>query len=187
MVAADGGSPQQILPEDPEPKQDPDWSPHGDKIIFGGVPADSNSAIRVLDLKTHSVSELPGSRGLYSPRWSPDGRFIVAIPIDGLSLVLFDFQTQKWSQLAKAIAGFPNWSRDGQYVYFLRGLDHPAVLRVRIADREMEQILDLTSLPTVGNVGPWLGLDPDDSLLLLKDTGTQDIYSLDWESAESPQ
>jgi serine/threonine protein kinase/Tol biopolymer transport system component len=185
MVAADGGIPQQILPDDTEPKQDPDWSPHGDKIIFGGVPSDSNTDIRVLDLKTHSVSELPGSRGLYSPRWSPDGRFVVAIPTNGLSLVLFDFQTQKWSQLAKAIAGFPNWSRDGQYIYFLRPLDHPAVMRVRIADREMEQVLDLTNLPTVGNIGPWLGLDPDDSLLVLRDTGTQDIYSLDWESAES--
>jgi hypothetical protein len=109
------------------------------------------------------------------------------MPADSLSLVLFDFQTQKWSQLAKVIAGFPNWSRDGQYVYFLRPLDHPAVMRVRIADREMEQVLDLASLPTVGNVGPWLGLGPDDSLLLLKDTGTQDIYSLDWESPESAQ
>ncbi len=187
VVAADGGSPRQILPDDPEPKQDPDWSPLGDKIIFGGVPADTNSAIHVLDLKTNSVSELPGSRGLYSPRWSPDGRFIVAMPIDGLSLVLFDFQTQKWSQLAKAIAGFPNWSRDGQCVYFLRPLDHPAVMRVRIADREMEQVLDLANLPTVGNIGPWLGLGPDDSLLLLKDTGTQDTYSVDWQTAESAQ
>jgi len=182
LVAADGGSPQQLLPDDPEPKQDPDWSPHGDKIIFGNVGADSNSALHVLDLNTHSVSELPGSRGLYSPRWSPDGRFIVAMPADSLSLVLFDFQTQKWSQLAKVIAGFPNWSSDGQYVYFLRPLDHPAVMRIRIADREMEQVLDLTSLPTVGNIGPWLGLGPDDSLLLLKDTGTQDVYSLDWDT-----
>jgi eukaryotic-like serine/threonine-protein kinase len=182
VVSAAGGTPQQLLPEDPESKQDPDWSPDGSKIIFGGVPADSNSVLSVFDLKTHSASELSGSRGLYSPRWSPDGRFIVAMPADGLSLVLFDFQTQRWLQLAKVIAGFPNWSRDGQYVYFLRPLDHPAVMRIRIADHEMEQVLDLTSLPTVGNIGPWLGLGPDDSLLLLKDTGTQDVYALDWEA-----
>ena len=61
-------------------------------------PADTNSAIRVLDLNTHQVSTLPGSRGLFAPRWSPDGRYIVAMPADSLSLVLFDFQTQKWSQ-----------------------------------------------------------------------------------------
>ena len=103
------------------------------------------------------------------------------MPADSLSLVLFDFQTQKWSQLANGRAGFPNWSKDGQYVYFLRWLDRPAVLRVRITDRKVEQVSDLTNLPTIGNIGPWLGLDPDDALLLLRDIGTQDIYALDWE------
>ena len=182
LVSADGSSsPQQLLPEDPEPKQDPDWSPEGDKIIFGGVPTDNSSAIRVLDLYSHQVSTLPGSRGLYSPRWSPDGQYIVAMPEDSLSLVLFDFQTQKWSQLARERAGFPTWSRDGQYVYFIRWLDRPAVLRVRVSDHKVEQVSDLTKLPTTGNIGPWVGLGPDDSLLLLRDIGTQDIYSLDWQ------
>ena len=86
LVSADGGGPQQLLPEDPEPKQDPDWSPDGDKIIFGSVPADGTQPLRVLDLKTHQVSTLPGSRGLFSPRWSPDGRYIVAMPADSLQL-----------------------------------------------------------------------------------------------------
>jgi hypothetical protein len=53
--------------------------------------------------------------------------------------------------------------------------------RVRISDRKVEQISDLTNLPTTGIHGPWLGLGPDDSPLLLKDTGIQDIYALDWE------
>ena len=181
VVSADGGGPRQLLPEDAEPKQDPDWSPDGKRIVFGSVPADTHSSLRVLDLNSGRVSALSGSQGLFSPRWSPDGRYIVAMPADSLSLVLFDFQTQKWSQLAKARAAFPNWSRDGQYVYFLRWLDRPAVLRVRITDRKLEQVSDLTNFPTVGNIGPWLGLDPNDSPLVLKDTGTQDVYSLDWE------
>ncbi len=180
LVSADGGSPQQMLPEDPEPQMDPNWSPDGDKILLSGVPDDKNVAIHVFDLHTWHISTLAGSRGLYSARWSPDGRYIVAMPSDSLSLVLFDFQTQKWSQLVKVRAAFPNWSRDGQYVYFLRWLDNPAVLRVRITDQKVEQVADLANLPTTGNIGPWLGLDPDDSLLLLRDIGTQDIYSVDW-------
>ena len=55
------------------------------------------------------------------------------------------------------------------------------MLRVRITDPKMEQVSDLTNLPTTGNIGPWLGLDADDAPLLLKDTGTQDIYAVDWE------
>jgi dipeptidyl aminopeptidase/acylaminoacyl peptidase len=181
LISAEGGSPQPLLPEDPEPQHDPNWSPEGDKITFSGEPADKSSAIRVLDLNTRQLSTLPGSQGLVSPRWSPDGRYIVAMPADLLSLVLFDFQTQKWSQLAKVRAGFPNWSRDGQYVYFLRWLDHPAVLRIRISDRRVEQVLDLTNVPTMGNIGPWLGIGPDDSPLILRDIGTQDVYALDWQ------
>ncbi len=55
------------------------------------------------------------------------------------------------------------------------------MLRVRITDRKVEQVADLANVPTTGNVGPWLGLDPDDSPLLLKDIGTHDVYALDWE------
>ena len=51
----------------------------------------------------------------------------------------------------------------------------------KLSDREVEQVMDLANHPTTGNVGPWLGLGPDDSLLLLRDIGTQDIYALDWE------
>jgi serine/threonine protein kinase/Tol biopolymer transport system component len=181
LVSADSGNPRQVLPEDPEPQRDPDWSSDGNKILFSGVPDDNNSLLRVLDLHTHDVSTVPGSRGLFGARWSPDGRYIVAMPSDSLSLMLFDFQTQTWSQLAKVRAAFLSWSRNGRYVYFLRWLEKPAVLRVRINNRNVEAVTDLTNLPTTGNVGPWLGLGPDDSPLVLRDIGTQDIYSLDWE------
>ena len=97
------------------------------------------------------------------------------------TLVLFDFQTQKWTQFAQVRASYLNWSRDGQYLYFLRWLENPAVMRIRISDREMEQVSDLSNLPTTGNLGPWVGLDLDDSPLVLKDEGTQDVYALDWE------
>jgi hypothetical protein len=124
---------------------------------------------------------LPGSRGLFAARWSPDGRYVAALPWDSTSLVLFDFQTEKWSELAKVRSAFLNWSKDGKYIYFLRWLDNPAVLKIGIADHKLQQIGDLKNFPTTGSLGPWVGIASDNSPLLLKDTGTQDVYALDWE------
>ena len=104
------------------------------------------------------------------------------MPADEQRVVLYDFETQQWSELAKAGAGYPSWSKNGQYVYFLRGPNDPAVLRVRISDRRLEHVVDLKSFRMAGYLGWWLGLAPDDSPLLLRDTGTQEIYALDWEA-----
>jgi Tol biopolymer transport system component len=161
---------------------DPNWSPDGGKIVFGGGPNDTNSSMCVLDLGTQRISTLPGSLGTFSPRWSPDGRYIVAMPSDSSRLILFDFQTQKWSELAEVSAAFPNWSEDGQYVYFLHWPDSPAVLRVRVRDRKVEHVAGLRDLTTTGRWGVWMDLAPGDSPMLLRDAGSQDIYALDWEA-----
>jgi hypothetical protein len=52
--------------------------------------------IHLLDLKTRHVSTLPGSEGLFFPRLSPDGRFLVAMIVDSLKLLLFNIMTQRW-------------------------------------------------------------------------------------------
>jgi len=171
------------MPEDSQPQSDPNWSPDGNKIVFSsGALYGADSAVRVLDLSNHQISTLPGSHALFAPKWSPDGRYIVAIPENSLSLVLFDFQTHKWSELRKGIAAWTNWSRDGRYVYFLHWPDNPAVFRIRISDRRVERVVDLKHFPLTGFFAGWLGLTPDDSPLLLHDIGSQDIYALDWEA-----
>ena len=180
-VSADGGTPREILPEDSHQQYDPTWSADGTKIAFGGPPGDPNGSIRIVDVGSHQVSTLPGSSGLYSPRWSPDGRYIIGMPFHGRSLMLFDFSTQKWDELAKVTCGFPNWSKNGDYVYFLHEENEPSVMRLHIRDRKIERVADLMGFRQAGYFGVWLGMAPDDSPLLLRDTGTQEIYALDWE------
>ncbi len=182
QVSRDGGSPRELLPDDHTQQLDPNWSPDGTKIIFAGESNDPSSAIRVLDLGTHQISSLPGSDGLYSPRWSPDGRYVSAFSADSKTLLLFDFHTEKWSELAQGSLSWLNWSHDSQYVYVLDFRGKDAVVRIRVADHKAEQVVDLKNFITVGRYGGWLALTPDDSPLLLHDTGTQDVYSVDWEA-----
>jgi eukaryotic-like serine/threonine-protein kinase len=181
-VSADGGTPRKIMPEDPQEQYDPTWSHEGTKIAFGGPPADPNTTIRILDVRTNQISTVPGSKGLYSTRWSPDGRYLVAMPFASRSLMLFDFATQKWEEIAKISMGFPNWSKNSDYVYFLHEENQPSVMRVRIRDHKIERVADLKNFRQAGFWSVWLGMAPDDSPLLLRDTGTQEIYALDWQT-----
>jgi WD40 repeat protein len=171
-----------LLPNDTHQQLDPNWSPDGSKIVFGDESNSPASAIRILDVSSGGVSELPGSQGLYSPRWSPDGRHISAFSADSRGLLVFDFQTQKWTELATGSLSWLNWSHDGLYVYVLDFRGKDAVVRIRISDHKPEKVADLNDFATAGRFGGSLALAPDDSPLLLRDTGTQDVYSLDWET-----
>jgi len=181
-ISSDGGAPRQLLPNDPSQQLDPNFSPDGTKIIFGGESNDPSSAIRILDLASGQISTLPMSEGLYSPRWSPDGRFVSAFSADSKTLLLFDSDTKKWTELANGSLSWLNWSHDSRYVYVLDFRGKDAVVRIRIADRKPEEVVDLKDFVTVGRYGGWLALTPDDSPLLLHDTGSQDVYSVDFQS-----
>jgi Tol biopolymer transport system component len=181
-ISPAGGSPQPLLPNDSSQQLDPNWSSDGSKIIFAGESNDPSSAIRILDLASRQVSTLPGSQGFYSPRWSPDGRYISAFSPDSKTLLLFDVQTQKWSNLATGSLSWLNWSHGGQYVYVLDFKGKNAVVRIRVSDHQIEQVVDLKDLVTAGRYGGCLALAPDDSPLLLRDTGSQDVYSVDWQT-----
>jgi hypothetical protein len=54
-------------------------------------------------------------------------------------------------------------------------------MRVRIRDLKLERVADLKNFRETGYLGLWLGLASDDSLLILRDTGTQEVYALDWQ------
>ncbi|HET9178557.1 MAG TPA: protein kinase [Terriglobia bacterium] len=186
LVSAGGGTPRQVTQGNTN-ENDVTWSPEGNSIIFNTEPQTGEaiaSAVFELDLKSGKQTRLPGSEGLYSARWSPDGRYVVATPPDNKNMVIFDFSSQKWTQLTSLPQQtWEEWSHDGQFVYFwgTSAKGEPAIYRVRVSTRKVEEIVSLKDFRQApGLFGGWVGLNPDDSPLLVKDTGTQDIVSMDF-------
>ena len=54
-------------------------------------------------------------------------------------------------------------------------------VRIRLSDRKKQRLADLKNFVTAGFVGYSHAIAPDGSPLLLSNSGTQDVYSLDWE------
>jgi eukaryotic-like serine/threonine-protein kinase len=182
LISTDGGQPEEVMTG----IGDLGWSPDGTSLIFhSGMPdflSNFPRAIHILDLKTRQTSTVPGSEGLYSPRWSPDGRYIAALRVGPEILLIFDVRTKKWTESTKIAVDFPIWSRDSKYVYFDSAENAPNLYRVQIADRKLEKVASLRGIRLAPTLGGFLnGLTPDDSPLVLRDVGNQEIYALDLE------
>jgi Tol biopolymer transport system component len=186
LVSAQGGSTEELLAENFN-EVDPSWSPDGTHLAYGRLAtstAPEVEAIFVVDLKTRQVSTVPGSDGLFSPRWSPQGRFLAAIPgNDQTQLMLFDFQTQRWSEWTKDVGqiGFISWSKDGKYIYFDTLLtSKPLFGRVKLGGAQFEPVVDLKGIHRFfGPWAEWNGIAPDSSPVLVRDISTYEIYALD--------
>jgi Tol biopolymer transport system component/DNA-binding winged helix-turn-helix (wHTH) protein len=182
LVSSEGGSLQRLLPDDTELEEDPNWSADGRKVVFDaareGPPA--KDELHILDLSSHEITVLPGSAGLWSPRWSPNGRYIAAMSNDFPGLKILDTATQHWSSLpVNGRMDYPAWSSDSQSIYFLRLIDGDrGVYRVRVTGGKTERVADLKDWHITGYYSFWMALDPTDAPLLLRDIGSDDIYAL---------
>jgi hypothetical protein len=57
----------------------------------------------------------------------------------------------------------------------------PAVVRIRMSDRKVERVAGLSGVRLAGFLaGIAFGVTPDGDPIILRDTGTEEIYSLDW-------
>lgn len=119
LISASGGPAEQIT-NGTISDLDPTWSPDGSTIAFGQKRNEETVSIQLLDLASRRVTLLPSSEGICCPRWSPDGRFLVAAHLDGDGLLLYEFATRKWSVLAKDV-GRTGYIQSG----FYDRVDHP--------------------------------------------------------------
>jgi Tol biopolymer transport system component len=101
-------------------------------------------------MKTRAASTFPGSSGLFSPRWSPDGRYLTATSAEGShKLMLYDFRTQKWSEWLTGAnnINYQYWSSDSRYIYYDNfATDHPMCHRIKVGETRPEDLFSLSGL-----------------------------------------
>ena len=181
-VSAADGTPLWLMSEETGDMNDANWSPDGTKVLFGtGLGsgfATGKRDLRIVDLKSRQVTILPESDGMWSARWSGDGRYVLSFR-GVVGLQLFDFATQKWRTLPHdGDTEYPSFSRDSRFVYFLRNGPERALYRIPVAGGKEERLVDMKDWHLTGIFGAFLSLDPNDAPLVLRDTGSVDIFAL---------
>jgi serine/threonine protein kinase/Tol biopolymer transport system component len=185
LVSSNGGALQPVT-EARYQELAPSWSPDGQHLVFSYAPflerTPDSLGVFILNPKTRQVEKVPDSEGFFAPLWSPGGQYLSALSTRSQSVMLFDFKTKVWTQLTEGW-GFSQGSRDEKYIYYLRYGKDAAVMRIRISDRKSEEVASLRGVRQTGLLaGIAFSLAPDGSPVVLRDIGTQEIYSLDWKT-----
>jgi hypothetical protein len=183
-IPSNGGVPQEVL-EDSRSQADPDWSPDGKAIIYGRTPEymaedSAPKAIQIVDLKTRVPATIPGSEGLFSPRWSPNGRYVIALPLDQRKLMLYDAASKQWSEIASGRFNNPVWSKDGSTIYFQSLTDEGrSICRTPVPATHIVAMADFRNLQPGTTVRYW-GLTADDLPVVSFHFFMADVYAIDW-------
>jgi DNA-binding winged helix-turn-helix (wHTH) protein/Tol biopolymer transport system component len=184
MIPAEGGAPLLLVSGSFEPA-DASWSPNGKSIAYGGASGVGDaSEVRILDIDARQTRTITGSKGMFGPRWSPDGRYIVAQSSDARRTLLYSFASNQWNELPTPAdtteMGWPTWSHDSRYVYAMSNAHK--IYRYRVPDGREEEVADASQQPLLSPVfgwGWWFQLTPDDRVVVLIDRGTDELYALD--------
>lgn len=182
IVPSSGGPARELVPEIRN-EMDVDWSADGKQLVFGRLaeqfPMESIN-IQLFDLASGHLSTLPESDNLFSPRWSPDGRYIAALTADFKTLLRFDVLSRKWSkwvETADSMISFPAWSDDSKYVYYENDNEYR---RIAVDKSKPEGIVGFKDIRLFnGRWGRWGTVAPGGAPMFVRDISTEEIYALD--------
>jgi len=159
---------------------DTTWSGDGQRILLGRENY-GQSRIRILRLKTGELESIAGTEKLFSPRWSPDEKQILALEMNSGNLRIFDTANREWHSLTEYGVGYPRWSRDGKYIYGdAHHMDMFVAIRIEVATGRREEIAhtDFKLLGVIGS-GAWTGWTEDWEPLTVRDLSSTQVYRID--------
>jgi Tol biopolymer transport system component/DNA-binding winged helix-turn-helix (wHTH) protein len=185
VVSAAGGAREEVRPTG-EDQGVPTWSADGGYVVLGdrlGRSEGSKMSIHIMDVATGDLADLENAHGLWSPRWSPDGKMIAALTSDSRAIRVRGWPGSGAGTLWKEIARMQfmdnaMWSADSKYLYFTgreRTLED-WFYRVNVATSKLERLADLSHFAFAQE--GWFGVSPDGTLLAAQSLSSEEIWAL---------
>ena len=181
VVPSSGGNVQELSPAQ-EDQGVPSWSADGQSIVYGEMLARrklEEMSLRLIDVASGKMQIIEGTKGLWSPRWSPDGKYLLAVTTDSKRIRLLQTGTSTWTDLLSAIfVDNVAWSYDSKFVYFdgLEDVGKLDLFRVSVPEGRLEKLTKLQGF--VPSHEPWYGVAPDGTLLASRGFHSQEIFAL---------
>jgi hypothetical protein len=138
--------------------------------------------IRVIDLATRRISDMPRADQYFVPSWSPDGKYMVALAQNPSRMVLYTAQTKTWKDLHTfdVFWGYWTWAADSKSIYMGLIQGSNGIYQLTVPQGEWKQLCGLEGVNDPQGADSFLSLTPDGQPAIMSRTGVGQIYSLRW-------
>ena len=180
-VSADGGTPEKLI-ESGDSEVMPTWFPDGRSIAFNRYePSHEPDGMYVLDMATRKVTPMAGAEKYYVARWSPDGKYMVAIAREPSRMMLYTAATRRWQELRRFDAGwgYYAWSLDSRFIYFGQTQEKVGMYRLSVPSGAWEKVASMENVDA-SQVDGFVSVTADGQPAIMSHTGAAQVYLLSW-------